>query len=66
MFVDFSAHSNYVELALREMGVDAFPHVGENTEVEINGKKIWPLITGTCTFLHKYSLVYMSQVNSSS
>ncbi|RPB08965.1 Het-C-domain-containing protein [Morchella conica CCBAS932] len=52
---DYAAHSNYIELALREMGIDAFPHVGENTEIEINGKRIFPLVTGTfgmTDFLH--------------
>jgi hypothetical protein len=30
---DFSAHTNYVELALRELGHNnVFPHVGANTE----------------------------------
>ncbi|KAF8460509.1 heterokaryon incompatibility protein Het-C-domain-containing protein [Kalaharituber pfeilii] len=52
---DFAAHSNYVELALRELGVDAFPHVGANCEVDVNGKTIWPIVTGTfgmTDFLH--------------
>ncbi|CZS97058.1 related to Het-c protein [Rhynchosporium agropyri] len=52
---DFSAHSNYTELALRELGVDAFPHVGKNTEMDVKGKKIFPLVTGTfgmTDFLH--------------
>ncbi|KAL2062784.1 hypothetical protein VTL71DRAFT_5856 [Oculimacula yallundae] len=52
---DFSAHSNYTELALRELGVDAFPHVGKNTEMDVQGKKIFPLVTGTfgmTDFLH--------------
>lgn len=48
------------------MGVDAFPHVGENTEVEVNGKKIWPLVTGTCTSLHQCSLVPLARANSPS
>jgi hypothetical protein len=52
---DFSAHSNYTELALRELGVDAFPHVGKQTEVDIQGKKVFPVVTGTfgmTDFLH--------------
>ncbi|KAH7323902.1 heterokaryon incompatibility protein Het-C-domain-containing protein [Rhexocercosporidium sp. MPI-PUGE-AT-0058] len=52
---DFSAHSNYTELALRELGVDAFPHVGKSTEMDVKGKKIFPLVTGTfgmTDFLH--------------
>ncbi|RPA76743.1 heterokaryon incompatibility Het-C [Ascobolus immersus RN42] len=53
--LDYSAHSNYIELALRELGVDAFPHVGDATEVEVQGKTIFPLVTGTfgmTDFLH--------------
>lgn len=54
--VDFSAHSNYTELSLIELGErDIFPHVGSRTEVEVQGKRIWPLITGTfggVDFLH--------------
>ncbi|PBP27556.1 heterokaryon incompatibility protein Het-C [Diplocarpon rosae] len=52
---DYAAHSNYTELALRELGVDAFPHVGKCTELDIGGKKIFPLVTGTfgmTDFLH--------------
>ncbi|KAK6580923.1 hypothetical protein PZA11_006411 [Diplocarpon coronariae] len=52
---DYAAHSNYTELALRELGVDAFPHVGRNTEQDIGGKRIFPLVTGTfgmTDFLH--------------
>ena len=45
--LDFAAHSNYTELALKELGVDAFPHVGKNTAMDINGKKIFPVVTGT-------------------
>ncbi|KAI5819645.1 HET-C domain protein [Pyronema omphalodes] len=52
---DFSAHSNYVELVLREIGFrSVFPHVGEATEMEIGvppgyggGKRAFPLVTGT-------------------
>lgn len=55
---DYSAHSNYVELALIELGErDVFPHVGRNTLVrlESSGKEVWPIITGTfggVDFLH--------------
>jgi hypothetical protein len=55
---DYSAHSNYVELALVELGEeDIFPHVGRNTRlyVEAAGKEVWPIITGTfggVDFLH--------------
>lgn len=45
---DFSAHSNYCELALRELGYrHVFPHCGTQTEIHIHGKKIYPLVTGT-------------------
>ncbi|KAI5856817.1 heterokaryon incompatibility protein Het-C-domain-containing protein, partial [Tricharina praecox] len=53
---DFSAHSNYTELALIELGeYDVFPHVGANTMVNVQGREIWPLVTGTfggVDFLH--------------
>ncbi|KAF3930451.1 hypothetical protein ABW20_dc0106554 [Dactylellina cionopaga] len=52
---DFSAHSNYCELVLRELGVDAFPHVGAATEINLRGKRVFPLVTGTfgsTDFLH--------------
>lgn len=55
---DFSAHSNYVELALIEMGErDVFPHVGSRTEIRLQGARneVYPLITGTfggVDFLH--------------
>jgi hypothetical protein len=45
---DLSAHSNWVELALIEMGYrHVFPHVGENTAIHLGGKTIFPLVTGT-------------------
>ncbi len=53
---DFSAHSNYCELALRELGYHGvFPHCGSNSEVNIRGKHVFPLVTGTfggVDFLH--------------
>ncbi|KAF8426235.1 heterokaryon incompatibility protein Het-C-domain-containing protein [Tirmania nivea] len=54
---DFSAHSNYVELVLREMGMlSIFPHVGAMTQMRLpNGKAVFPLTTGTfggVDFLH--------------
>jgi len=57
---DFGAHTNYCELALRELGYrEIFPHTGVNTELNIRGRLIFPLVTGTfgavdflhCTFL---------------
>ncbi|KAI1004450.1 hypothetical protein K3495_g3763 [Podosphaera aphanis] len=53
---DFGAHTNYVELALRELGyTGVFPHTGSATEIHINGRNIFPLVTGTfgaVDFLH--------------
>ncbi|KAL7811249.1 heterokaryon incompatibility protein Het-C domain-containing protein [Trichoderma aethiopicum] len=55
---DFFAHSNYVELALIEMGErDVFPHVGRNTQIELEGARhpVYPITTGTfggVDFLH--------------
>ena len=45
---DFSAHSNYCELALRELGYrNVFPHCGTHSEVHVHGKRVFPLTTGT-------------------
>ncbi|EDO03301.1 hypothetical protein SS1G_05782 [Sclerotinia sclerotiorum 1980 UF-70] len=55
---DYSAHSNYTELALIEMGEhDVFPHVGRRTQIELPGVQhpVYPIITGTfggVDFLH--------------
>jgi len=52
---DFAAHSNYLELTLKELNVDAFPHVGGNCQANVDGNEIWPVITGTfgmTDFLH--------------
>ncbi|QUC23924.1 uncharacterized protein UV8b_08165 [Ustilaginoidea virens] len=53
---DFGAHSNYCELALRELGYrNVFPHCGTQTEISIHGKRIYPIVTGTfgaVDFLH--------------
>jgi len=55
---DFSAHSNYVELALIEMGeTEIFPHVGSNARFRVQDarKEVYPIITGTfggVDFLH--------------
>ncbi|OTB04112.1 hypothetical protein M426DRAFT_36987, partial [Hypoxylon sp. CI-4A] len=53
---DFSAHSNYCELALRELGYhDVFPHCGSSSEINLRGKRVFPLVTGTfggVDFLH--------------
>lgn len=56
--VDFSAHSNYVELALIELGQrGVFPHVGRRAMVDVRGARqsVYPLVTGTfggVDFLH--------------
>ncbi|KAL1957396.1 hypothetical protein VTO42DRAFT_6076 [Malbranchea cinnamomea] len=45
---DFGAHTNYCELALREMGFNnVFPHTGVNTMMNIRGRHVFPLVTGT-------------------
>ncbi|KAL3457629.1 heterokaryon incompatibility protein Het-C-domain-containing protein [Aspergillus heterothallicus] len=47
---DYAAHSNYVELALIQLGeTDVFPHVGCSTQVGIEGLRqpVYPLVTGT-------------------
>jgi hypothetical protein len=45
---DFSAHSNYTELVLRELGYNnVFPHCGSATEITVRGKHIYPITTGT-------------------
>ncbi|KAH8793133.1 heterokaryon incompatibility protein Het-C-domain-containing protein [Hyaloscypha finlandica] len=55
---DYSAHSNYSELALIEMGErDVFPHVGRQTQIRLPGAQhpVYPVITGTfggVDFLH--------------
>jgi hypothetical protein len=55
---DFFAHSNYIELALIEMGErDIFPHVGRGVRLHIRGAehRVYPIVTGTfgeVDFLH--------------
>ena len=55
---DYSAHSNYTELALQELGErDVFPHVGRRTQINLPGahRPVYPIITGTfggVDFLH--------------
>jgi hypothetical protein len=45
---DLPAHSNWVELALIEMGHrNVFPHVGDQTQINLGGKRTYPLVTGT-------------------
>ncbi|MCJ1309659.1 hypothetical protein MMC25_003319 [Agyrium rufum] len=55
---DYSAHSNYTELALIELGErDVFPHVGRATQMNLPGARrpVYPIVTGTfggVDFLH--------------
>jgi hypothetical protein len=55
---DYSAHSNYAELVLIELGErDIFPHVGRNAvfQVQEARKEVYPIVTGTfggVDFLH--------------
>ncbi|KAF1946819.1 Het-C-domain-containing protein [Clathrospora elynae] len=55
---DYSAHSNYTELALIELGAtDIFPHVGRNARFQVQAaqKEVYPIVTGTfggVDFLH--------------
>ncbi|KIW88172.1 uncharacterized protein Z519_11283 [Cladophialophora bantiana CBS 173.52] len=55
---DYAAHSNYVELALIEMGErDVFPHVGRRTAIQLREARhpVYPIVTGTfggVDFLH--------------
>jgi hypothetical protein len=45
---DFGAHTNYTELALRELGHhNVFPHTGVQTQINVRGKHVFPLVTGT-------------------
>lgn len=45
---DFPAHSQYVQLSLRELGfTNVFPHVGSRTMMNVRGKTFFPLVTGT-------------------
>lgn len=55
---DYSAHSNYTELALLELGErGVFPHVGRSAAINLQGARgpVYPIITGTfggVDFLH--------------
>ncbi|RMZ82437.1 hypothetical protein DV737_g2079, partial [Chaetothyriales sp. CBS 132003] len=55
---DFGAHTNYVELALIEMGHrNIFPHVGTQTMINLRGKHVYPLVTGTFGMVDFYHSV---------
>lgn len=53
---DFGAHTNYCELALKELGFhQVYAHCGTATQIHIKGKTVFPLVTGTfggVDFLH--------------
>jgi hypothetical protein len=53
---DFGAHTNYCELALRELGLnDVFAHCGHSAQINLRGHQVFPLVTGTfgaVDFLH--------------
>ena len=55
---DYSAHSNYTELALIELNErGVFPHVGRHTRINLPGARqaVYPIVTGTfggVDFLH--------------
>jgi hypothetical protein len=45
---DLTAHSNWIELALIELGYNqVFAHVGSNTQLQLGNKRVWPMVTGT-------------------
>ncbi len=55
---DFGAHTNYVELSLRELGFqDVFPHTGTNTMITLRGNRVYPLVTGTFGMVDFYHSV---------
>ena len=55
---DFGAHSNYVELALREEGHhNVFSHTGTATQINLCGKQVFPLVTGTFGMVDFYHSV---------
>jgi hypothetical protein len=56
---DFGAHTNYCELVLREIGHhDVFPHVGYETEINLQGHHVYPLVTGV-----RVSLKFVDDAN---
>ncbi|KAJ5605079.1 Heterokaryon incompatibility Het-C [Penicillium lagena] len=47
---DYAAHSNYTELSLIEIGeTEVFPHVDQNTRLQVRGAReyVYPIVTGT-------------------
>ncbi|MBA7490541.1 hypothetical protein ES702_01079 [subsurface metagenome] len=68
---DFSAHSNFTELVLIELGErNIFPHVGRNCKVRLRGARsqAYPLVTGTfggVDFLHSVTGEFDDKVTQS-
>ncbi|KAI9837004.1 MAG: hypothetical protein M1819_000653 [Sarea resinae] len=68
---DYSAHSNYTELTLIEMGErEIFPHVGRQTLVQLQGARgpVYPIVTGTfggVDFLHSVMGEFSDKVTQS-
>ena len=55
---DFGAHTNYTELALRELGYqNVFTHTGTATQINLRGKHVFPLVTGTFGMVDFYHSV---------
>lgn len=55
---DFGAHSNYVELSLLEQGYhNVFCHTGTATQIDLHGKRVFPLVTGTFGMVDFYHSV---------
>ncbi|KAK6338912.1 hypothetical protein TWF696_009713 [Orbilia brochopaga] len=62
---DFPAHSNYIELCLRELGErGVFPHVGTATELEVKKDQVFPLVTGSFGSVHFLSSVVGGDPNN--
>lgn len=68
---DFSAHSNYTELSLIELGErNVFPHVGRNCQVQLRGAhhRVYPIVTGTfggVDFLHSVTGEFDDKITQS-
>ena len=64
---DFGAHTNYTELALRELGYrNVFPHTGTATRINLRGKEVFPLVTGTFGVVDFFHSVYVSTLTKAS
>lgn len=61
---DFGAHTNYCELALHELGYNGvFPHTGEATKINLHGKQVFPLVTGTFGAVGEYFPCFSSSLS---